>query len=476
MVPECHAEPMAIALHSFTENQPPSFTTNEDGSSPVGVLMLIGSNVYGTANLAGHFGKGTLFRVATNGAGFTVLHHFGSIGDGGRPDSGLTLSGNKFYGTTSEGAANNTGGIYSINTDGTGYVNFYSFTAASMDPNNHFAFTNKDGTYPFAGPVILGGMAYGTAVSGGKFGAGTVFAVRTNGTGFTNLHNFASISTSTTNSEGASPYGTMILSGSTLYGLAYHGGSNGFGTIYSISTNGAGFTNLHHFASTPSDGGYPYGALLLADNALYGTTSSAGSFAHGTVFKINLDGSGFATLHDFSREFNSQIYNPTNADGGDAICTLILSHGALVGVARSGGLFGDGTVFSINTNGNNFAVIHQVSPFDLAANTNAEGAYPTSVILSGNALYGAAPYGGAAGRGAIFALTLPSPTVLDIALAATNVAVSWPIAAVGYQLESTTNLPVGNWSEITDGLAVVDTNFVFSSSVTNPPVLFRLRR
>ena len=35
------------------------------------------------------------------------------------------------------------------------------------------------------------------------------------------------------------------------------------------------------------------------DGALYGTTLGGGSNSAGTVFKVNTDGSGYATLHTF---------------------------------------------------------------------------------------------------------------------------------------------------------------------------------
>jgi uncharacterized repeat protein (TIGR03803 family) len=404
------------------------------------------------------------------------MHNFGIGLDGAVPQAGLTVFGNKLYGTTSEGAANNTGAIYSINPDGTGYTNFYTFNVVTPDPVN-FGSTNRDGAYPWAGVVVVGDTVYGTAESGGKFGAGTIFAVKTNGAGFTNLHSFASISKSSTNSEGASPYGTIVLSGGTLYGLAARGGSNDYGTIYSISTNGTGFTVLHQFGNAPADGGLSYGGLLVADNVLYGACEYHGSFGHGTVFRINTDGGGYTTMHEFSREFSSDIYGDTNWDGGDSVATLMLSHGTLVGATRDGGIYGNGTIFSVGTNGANFAVVHHVTPYDMDAFTNLEGVYPNSgVILSNDTLYGVAPYGGGNNRGTVFALKLPSPPVLNVDRADTNVLVSWPTAAVGYQLQSATDLVSGNWSNISDPLSVADTNFVFTGFATSPPTFFRLQR
>src|SRR5450759_1910741 len=72
---------------------------------------------------------------------------------------------------------------------------------------------------------------------------------------FTALHSF-------NNSDGASPFAGLILSGNTLYGTAYQGGSSGHGTVFAVNTNGTGFTNLHSFTATfnytNSDGANPY--------------------------------------------------------------------------------------------------------------------------------------------------------------------------------------------------------------------------
>jgi len=54
---------------------------------------------------------------------------------------------------------------------------------------------------------------------------------------FTTLHNFTAGSGSfpnVTNSDGASPFGQLLLSGDTLYGAALSGGSSGNGTVFKI--------------------------------------------------------------------------------------------------------------------------------------------------------------------------------------------------------------------------------------------------
>src|SRR6266705_334972 len=103
----------------------------------------------------------------------------------------------------------------------------HSFTAGST--NSSGVYTNIDGAGPSCGLILSGNTLYGTAFGGGALRRGTVFAVNTDGTGFTTLHAF------TGDSDGASPYAGLILSGNTLYGTALGGGSSGAGTVFSLS-------------------------------------------------------------------------------------------------------------------------------------------------------------------------------------------------------------------------------------------------
>src|SRR5207245_11014916 len=57
---------------------------------------------------------------------------------------------------------------------------------------------------------------------------------------FTDLYSF---------SGGVWPHGGLVLSGKTLYGTARGGGSSGSGTVFAVNTDATGFTNLHSFAA-----------------------------------------------------------------------------------------------------------------------------------------------------------------------------------------------------------------------------------
>src|SRR5258708_22561959 len=123
------------------------------------------------------------------------------------------------------------------------FTTLHSFTA----PNN---LINSDGSELYVGLVSSGNILYGTANIGGSAGAGTVFAVNADGTGFTNLHSFTALPPYPgpyDNGDGGNPYAGLILSNNTLYGTAIYGGSSGNGTVFALNPDGTGFTNLHSF-------------------------------------------------------------------------------------------------------------------------------------------------------------------------------------------------------------------------------------
>ena len=138
--------------------------------------------------------------------------------------------------------------MFGLNIFSGGFINLHNFTA--IRTNSSGVYTNSDGARPYGGLILTGNTLFGTTTVGGTAGGGTVFAVNTDGMGFTNLHNFSS------SSDGRNPQAGLLLIGSTLYGTANRGGSSGYGTVFAVNTNGTGFTNLHSF--TAKSAAYPY--------------------------------------------------------------------------------------------------------------------------------------------------------------------------------------------------------------------------
>jgi uncharacterized repeat protein (TIGR03803 family) len=152
-------------------------------------------------------GVGLMFTGPAMAQTFTTLYNFlpspGSNINGANLRAGLILSGNRLYGTACGGGTGGVGTVFAVNTDGTGITNLHSFTACVYTVNPA---TNSDGANPSAGLILSGNRLYGTACGGGTGGVGTVFAVNTDGTGFTNLHTFTATDANYgTNSDGARP-------------------------------------------------------------------------------------------------------------------------------------------------------------------------------------------------------------------------------------------------------------------------------
>ncbi len=96
---------------------------------------------------------------------------------------------------------------------------------------------------------------------------------------------------------------------------------------------------------------------------------------------------------------------------------LILSGDTLYGTASVGGAGGSGVVFSVNTNGANFAVLHSFTPLDVPTATNPDGALPfrRSCIVQQYALRNDFRAGGLGGRGTIFSTPDQRPGLRGVA-------------------------------------------------------------
>lgn len=261
----------SFSATSFTSfSNPPPVLTNSDGARPYAGLILSSNVLYGTTGYGGTAGGGAVFRINTDGTGFTNLHSLNNDTDGSLPNGVLVLSGSTLYGTTVMGGASNLGAVFAVNTDGTGFTNLHSFRGDS------------DGVNPFAGLLLSGNTLYGTAA--------TVFAVNTDGTGFRTLYSFFA------GGPREDPYGGLTLSGHTLYGTTSGAGVADSGLVFAVNTDGTGFATLHSFAPFSgtnyqnSDGIAPQDNVILSGNTLYGTTLLGGSPGHGTIFSVSLPG------------------------------------------------------------------------------------------------------------------------------------------------------------------------------------------
>ena len=160
-------------LHSFLGG-------STDGQQPNDSLVQSGSTLYGTCNYGGSSGDGTIFSIHADGTGYTTLHNF-TDADGFYPEASLVLSGSTLYGTTEFSSKSTyTGGtVFKMNTDGTGFSLLHTFTA------------HGDGSLPTGSLILSGSHLFGTTDSGGSASDGTIFELGTDGTNYNVLHSFS---------------------------------------------------------------------------------------------------------------------------------------------------------------------------------------------------------------------------------------------------------------------------------------------
>jgi uncharacterized repeat protein (TIGR03803 family) len=403
-----------------------SFGLADGYNSEAGLIKGADGALYGTTVQGGLFGKGTVFKVNEDGNGYAVLHHFGANADDGASPYASLLKGadGALYGTTFAGGPNNTGTVFKLNEDGSEYSVLYRFWSPR-------AF------WPYAGLLqAADGALYGVSGYGGlgDSGSGTVFKLNTDGSGFDVLHYFDNTPT-----NGATPYGGLVQgTDGLLYGTTEWGGSANAGTVYKLNADGGGFEVLHHFGNGADNGVYPFAGLLEgADGALYGATDAGGGLGSGILFKLNKDGSGFKVLHAFDgwaegrvdgsliKGADGALYGTTLAwwawgaafrihedgsgfevlhafagtDGAGSYGALLQgADGALHGASPSGGVFGGGTVFKLNTDGSGCGVTHSFS------RTGGEAVSPRAAVLPGSdgALYSTSADGGTYEAGTVY--------------------------------------------------------------------------
>ena len=231
------------------------------------------------------------------------------------------------------------------------------------------------------------------------------------------------------------------------------------GSIVRISSTGI-VTVLRSFDSTP-DGAYPL-ALIYANGKLYGSTLAGGSpgpkclvaAGCGTVYEMNLDGSGFTTLYSFGS-------SSTTTDGA-APSSLVFTNGTLYGTTLFGGsttaacatsLTLSSQIVNYNGCGTTFAVSlagqtpRQTTLYNFKLN---DGTYPSNLIAMGNKLYGTTVMGGK-GNGTVFSLTPATsvaPQVVSVmhAFSGTDGATPSSLTANGNVLYGTTAFGGSNQS------------------------------
>lgn len=293
-------------------------------------LTLVGDYYYGLKPKGGVNDRGTLFRVKVDGSDFDKIIDFDSTAYGSHPYGSLHYDGTHLYGTTRYGGVDNEGTVFKTLPDGTGYERILDF-GAQTSYHHPIGSIVSDGTY------LYGSVIYDDLPS--PNGEGAIFRMLPDGNNFQIVKDFAS-----TNLK--FPYGSIITDSTYIYGTTEKGGVNDDGSIFKVRTDGSNFTLLHNFDHSTS-GSWPRGPLMLNENSLYGMTQYGGDYTNGTLFKIDTSGTSFNKLYDFNDSITGK-----KPEG-----SLHIEDSVIYGHTCEGGLNDSGTMFRIDSTGNNFEVL-----------------------------------------------------------------------------------------------------------------------
>ena len=370
-------------------------TSTGDGTDPDGQLFmdsngdLFGATVHGGAN-----GIGTTYKIAKVAGGFSTTPTF--LAD---IPTGL----NTLLGVPNlSGDAN--GDLFGLEiTGGTGSLGaVVEFPAAGGGPNIVANFTGgADGANP-GGRLLVdaSGNLFGTTLSGGAHGSGTVFELKAGATTPTVLTSFSSgivpsgsgnlvedaagdLFGTTTSSvfevqkTGAASYaapvslvpfpvgtqiGTLAIdSKGDIFGTTISGGANDDGTVFEIEKTATGYastpTTLASFV--PVDGklnlNRPKSLIVDANGDLFGTTDPSSQNSGGVVYEIVRTTTGYEGTPTIVANFNGL------ADGSLGANVVADANGNLFGTTQAGGgASNPGTAFEIT--GSGFATTQTVTP------------------------------------------------------------------------------------------------------------------
>lgn len=206
-----------------------NFTDTNDGAFPQSKLLIDRQgNLYGTSYFAGIQDSGTVFELkrTENGWEEKTLYEFQFADDGAQPSGALSAdSKNNLYGTAESGGSARCGVVFKL-----------SYSHGAWADQTLYSFDcGVDGGNPWGGVSFdRSGNLYGTTMSGGAYGYGTVFKMSPNGDGTwteSALYSFSN------GYDGENPrWGVVADRADRLYGVTSYGGVPcNCGTVFELA-------------------------------------------------------------------------------------------------------------------------------------------------------------------------------------------------------------------------------------------------
>jgi uncharacterized repeat protein (TIGR03803 family) len=156
--------------------------------------------------------------------------------------------------------------------------------------------------------------------------------------------------------------------------------------IVCLEKEGSSGRNLHEFVRNKSGLPNPDLARIrlpgATQDSLVGTTSAGGAFGRGTIFRMNMDGSDFATVYEFTSKPIALLGHGTVTDGRYPMGGLTVdSKGFLYGATVSGGQDDGGVIFRIWYDGSGYTLLRSLPPRWNAASLSENHPIWTPVLV-----------------------------------------------------------------------------------------------
>jgi uncharacterized repeat protein (TIGR03803 family) len=356
-----------------------------------GILALGPDGYYwGTRELGGTKGGGMIFKVKADGSDWQPVLSFtgdDAINKGSSPMPGLASDGNGFlWGTTLTGGVNGRGTIFKVNASSGLLTTVVEFT------DNGASNKGRD----INGGLIDDGRGFfwGTTQRGGEKYYGTVFKVDARNGLLTTVVEFTS---NKEKNKGGYPYAGLVSDGAgSVWGTTRFGGEKNVGTVFKVNMNSGALTTIAEFTDDKANGGYSPCASLVNDGSgsIWGTTNQGGANGCGTVFKVNASSGALTTVIVFTGNGGSNKgqypYGELVSDGA----------GSFWGTTQFGGANGCGTVFKVNSRSGLLTTVVEFTGKD----GSNKGRNPTAGLSSDGAgsFWGMTNEGGENDNGTVF--------------------------------------------------------------------------
>lgn len=242
--------------------------------------MDAAGNLYGTTQVGGASGLGTVYKLTGNSNGSwseSILYSFGGSPDGSAPSAEVIFdAAGNIYGTTETGGVD-AGTVFELSPESGG-----QWTESIL-----YTFPNVQIGYPVA-PLWMdaAGNLYGTGQSDG--GDGSVYELTpASGGGWTEATLFSFLG----GIFGGEPRGGLAPdTKGNLYGTTFGGGEYRYGTIFKMTPGAEGkwTESVSYSFRVVSDGDYPEAGLTPGEpGTFYGTASFGGTGSeNGLVFQF----------------------------------------------------------------------------------------------------------------------------------------------------------------------------------------------